>query len=165
MANVIIYTDQNGVATVVHPNFAAKPEGMSDSDYEDLVITNDVPPGSSNVAKIDPSELPQDKIFRKAWKVEQSKIMIDFEEAKDVQRERIRRVRNDVLNRSDIEFMKTLESGDSDKVAAISVKKQALRDATEHSSIDSAATIEDLKNVFPEGLDAPDNITFDNLEQ
>jgi hypothetical protein len=49
----------------------------------------------------------------------------------------------------DVEFQRALEAGDAGKQAEIVAKKQALRDATAHTSIVDASTVEELKAANP----------------
>jgi hypothetical protein len=54
-----------------------------------------------------------------------------------------------MLSALDVEFQRALEAGDAGKQAEIVAQKQALRDATAHTSIVDAATVEELKAANP----------------
>lgn len=79
-------------------------------------------------------------------------ITINIEKAKEIKKEKIRIEREPILKTLDVEFYLALESGDLKKQQEIASKKQYLRDATKHSSIINAESIEDLKNISLEDL-------------
>ena len=57
-------------------------------------------------------------------------IGINIDKAKEIHKEKIRAVRNPLLQEKDVEYMRALELGDTEKVSEIVTEKQALRDAT-----------------------------------
>jgi hypothetical protein len=80
---------------------------------------------------------------------------INIEKAKEIHKDYLRSVRFEELNKLDVEFMKAMESGNSEKIAEIATKKQELRDITTASEIENAQTVEDLKSHWPEVLNCP----------
>ena len=68
---------------------------------------------------------------------------INMAKAKEVHKNRVRRVRTKLLAQLDIEFIKAQESGSD--TSAIAAKKQALRDAPADSAIDAATDEASLK--------------------
>lgn len=74
-------------------------------------------------------------------------IKINVEKAKEIKKESLRQERKPLLEQLDVEMMRAMESSDSEKQAEILSKKQALRDATKHSSLESASSVEDLKAI------------------
>ena len=76
-------------------------------------------------------------------------ITINLNKAKEIKKDMIRAERAPMLAALDVEFQRALESGDTAKQAEIVAKKQALRDATAHTSIVNAATVEALKAANP----------------
>lgn len=79
-------------------------------------------------------------------------ITIDMEKAKNIWRNKIREARVPKLQQLDIEFQRSLESGNSQKQQEIAQKKQFLRDLTNASEITNATTIDELKAFWPEEL-------------
>lgn len=81
-------------------------------------------------------------------------IGIDVNKAKEIHKDKIREVRNPLLLKKDVEYMRALESGDSEKVATVAAEKQALRDATtivnnvEVTATDVLGVTEELKQVW-----------------
>jgi acetolactate synthase small subunit len=57
-------------------------------------------------------------------------IKINVEKAKEIHKDIIRQVRNPLLEKKDIEFMRSLESGDLERMDQIKEEKQKLRDVT-----------------------------------
>jgi uncharacterized protein YdaT len=74
-------------------------------------------------------------------------ITINLDKAKEIKKNKLREERKALLESLDVEFVRALESGDSEKQQEIAAKKQALRDATKHPSLVGAESVEDLKSV------------------
>ena len=72
--------------------------------------------------------------------------------AKEVHRNNIRRARKPRLEELDVEFIKALENGSPEDVTAVSEQKQTLRDATDAQDIESASTINDLREQWDDEL-------------
>ena len=70
-------------------------------------------------------------------------ININFEKAKNITRDRLRRERTPLLQALDVQFQKALESN-ADTLAIVS-EKQRLRDITKFA--DQAQTLDDLKAI------------------
>jgi hypothetical protein len=83
-------------------------------------------------------------------------IGIDINKAKEIHKDKIREVRNPLLQEKDVEYMRAQESGNTEKVAEIVAEKQALRDATtivndvEISATSVLGVTEELKQVWDE---------------
>ena len=83
-------------------------------------------------------------------------IGIDINKAKDIHKDKIREVRNPLLQAKDVEYMRAQESGNTEKVAEIVAEKQALRDVTtivndvEISATSVLGVTEELKQVWDE---------------
>lgn len=73
--------------------------------------------------------------------------------ARDIWRNKIRADRDEKLKQLDVDFMRAVESGDTEQQASIATKKQQMRDAPADPRIDTAATPEDLKQIVPAGLE------------
>lgn len=95
-----------------------------------------------------------DRTFREAWRVttDNSDVVIDMKPARDVWKAKMRQARAPKLAALDVEAMRAVETGDPTAIAAVSVKKQTLRDVTKDPRIEAAQTPEDLKMVWPEVL-------------
>ena len=97
---------------------------------------------SSSVTK------PSDRHFRGAWKLSGSTISEDMTKAKEIFKDKIRTVRQPLLDAEDVVYMKALEASDSSAQAASVAKKKKLRDAPAATAIDNADTIAKLKAAW-----------------
>lgn len=76
-------------------------------------------------------------------------ISIDIEQAKNIWRNKLRILRIPILEQLDIQFMKAIESNNTDKQQDIANKKQILRDAPSDPRIENAQTTQQLININP----------------
>lgn len=80
-------------------------------------------------------------LFPEAFKIINGKITIDYETAKELQRNKWRLARKPLLEKLDVEFMRALENGDILAQKAIVEKKQELRDITKTPMINDLNSI------------------------
>jgi hypothetical protein len=77
-------------------------------------------------------------------------IIVNLDKAKAIWKDKWREARKPLLASLDIEFMKAVETADTEKQAEIAAQKQALRDVTK---IEIAGnTPEEIKAVWPSVL-------------
>lgn len=74
-------------------------------------------------------------------------ISIDMKKARDIWRDKLRMERSPVLESLDIEFIRALESGNTEQQEKIKKQKQDLRDVPADPRIEKAQTTEDLKKL------------------
>jgi hypothetical protein len=91
---------------------------------------------------------PSDRHFRGAWKLSGTTISEDMTKAKAIFKDKIRTVRQPLLDAEDVVYMKALEASDSSAQAASVAKKKKLRDAPAATAIDNADTIAKLKAAW-----------------
>jgi hypothetical protein len=130
-----IYENDEGGITIVTP-----------SDKTDLTldeIKDKCCPSGKTIVTINKSEMPSNRNFRNAWKLNSNNIETDMTKAKEIHKDNIRNARVSKLAELDIEFQKALETSAS--TTDIVSKKQALRDAPADSAITSAKTETELK--------------------
>ena len=77
-------------------------------------------------------------------------IIVNPDKAKAIWKNKWREARKPLLASLDIEFMKAVETADTEKQAEIAVQKQALRDVTLIEIVGN--TTEEIKAVWPEIL-------------
>ena len=77
-------------------------------------------------------------------------IIVNPDKAKAIWKDKWREARKPILASLDIEFMKAVESADTEKQAEIASKKQALRDITQTEIVGN--TPEEIKSVWPDIL-------------
>lgn len=88
-------------------------------------------------------------------------IGINVDKAKEIHKDKIRAVRNPLLQAKDVEYMRALESGDTTKVAEVAAEKQALRDApaivdnVEVTATSVTEVTQELKQVWDETVLGP----------
>ena len=103
-----------------------------------------------NQANASEVTVPANRDFRGAWSLSGSVISEDMDKAKEIFKDKIREVRQPLLEAKDVELMKALEAGTS--TTAIASAKQALRDAPAASAIDSASDMTALKAAWDTSL-------------
>jgi predicted phosphoribosyltransferase len=79
-------------------------------------------------------------------------IKVNLDKAKEIHKENLRLARSQEFKSLDIEFMRAVETGDSEKIAETSAKKQELRDITTAEEIVSASSVDELKSHWPDVL-------------
>ena len=113
-----------------------------------IVITDK----DGNIINRDDATVPTDRHFRNAWSLSGTVISEDMTEAKNIFKGKIREVREPLLTTEDANYMKALESNDSDQKVSIATKKTNLRDAPAAAAITNATTITDLKAAWDSDL-------------
>ena len=94
------------------------------------------------------SKMPSDRHFRNAWTLSGDVISEDLATAKTMFKDKIREVRNPLLEAQDVAYMKALESGSSSAQTTAKNEKTKLRDAPAASAITNAKTIAELKSAW-----------------
>ena len=92
--------------------------------------------------------VPSDRHFRGAWSLSGSVISEDLTKAKEIFKDKIREVRQPLLDAEDVAYMKALEADDASAKTASVNKKKALRDAPAAKAITDADTIAKLKAAW-----------------
>ena len=75
-------------------------------------------------------------------------ITINMDKARDIHRDKVREARDSKLASKDVEFMRAVETGDTNAQTTVAAEKQALRDATAAAAIDAATTADELKAAW-----------------
>jgi len=101
---------------------------------------------------LDESEIPQDRYFRNAWTHLEDKINVDMDRCREIHKDKLREIRQPILEALDLEYMKALEEGDEMKKEGVVTRKQLLRDVTIAPEIMNYKTPEELKSFMPEFL-------------
>jgi len=130
MAQVIIYTNENGGVSVCVPTGELPIE---------QVLAKDCPAGAIIV---DSDTLPNEhNDFFNAWELADGVVSVNIDKAKAITKDRLRAERTPLLQAQDVAFQRALESGAD--TSAIVAEKQRLRDVTQLA--DSATTLDELK--------------------
>lgn len=139
MSQVIVYSRPDGGVSVVTPA-----PGVS----LDQVIQRDIPSNVEIYTKT-LNQLPQDKEFRNCWELVNGTVEVNIPKAQELWKNRWREARKPKLEQLDVEFMKALEQGDTERQQEIVQQKQLLRDVTDTALPNS---VEGIKSVWPEIL-------------
>jgi len=136
----IVYQGDEGIARIVVP--APDYSGT----MEDLLIKV-VPENCRDSADIvEDDAVESDRTFRNAWVTSKGKSTeVDLDKAKVIAIEKVREVRVPKFAELDVAYQRAVEEDDSDKQAAVVVKKQTARDATADSQISGADSVANLK--------------------
>lgn len=97
------------------------------------------------------TDIPVDRTYRNAWSWN-GKIEHDMVKARNIHRDHMRQVRAPKLAALDVAYLRAEEAGNTPLKEKIAAQKQALRDVLAIHAIESAATVEQLKTVWPEIL-------------
>ena len=120
MNNRIVYTDPiSGNVCVVTPT------GESPID---TVVARVVPAGVTYKI-VEASEIPTDRAFRNAWKVDGGQIKEDFAKSVEITKERLREERKPLLEAADIKALRDIETKGAVSAETLTLK-QSLRDVT-----------------------------------
>ena len=92
--------------------------------------------------------VPSDRHFRGAWSLSGKVISEDMTKAKEIFKDKIREVRQPLLDAENVAYMKALEADDASAKTASVNKKKALRDAPAAKAITDADTIAKLKAAW-----------------
>jgi len=137
----IIYSNPDGSLAVITPS-PAYTGTMSELAF--MVVPEDI-----SFAIITDADMPEDRTFRVAWRLNDEGIYHDIEAAKQIWRNKWRAARVPLFGKLDTDMLRAIGAGDSEKIAEIESKKQALRDVTQTALPDD---IDEIKAVWPEIL-------------
>lgn len=132
----ILYNDDDGQLCVIFPNYSDCANDIERDIVMQGVINRDLPknPDGTNRPYCikNYSELEDRRFVKPAWKldVQNEKIYFDKIAASEIKKKQFRYLRKPLLEQLDIDFLKALESGDSNVISEIARKKQVLRDVT-----------------------------------
>ena len=140
---VIAYTrPDGGVSIVVPAREGVKALAKSESRA--------VPVGAERVV-IDSSEIPSDRTFRNAFRLNSGKVEVDMPEARKIHLSRLRELRDQKLREKDVEWSRALAKGETADAQAVEDDRQALRDLPPKAmaAMRAIETPDDLKIYIP----------------
>tara|TARA_R100001015_G_C4627336_1_gene186805 strand:+ start:2195 stop:2572 length:378 start_codon:yes stop_codon:yes gene_type:complete len=112
------------------------------------VITNIVDKDGNQIDSSVATSIPSNRDFRNAWSLSGKVISEDITKAKELFKDKIREVREPLLEAEDVAYMKALEADDATAKTNSVNKKKALRDAPAAQAITDATTIAELKAAW-----------------
>ncbi len=113
-----------------------------------MAVTTYIVDKDGNQIDASKATVPANRDFRDAWSLSGTVITEDLAKSKEIFKDKIREVRQPLLDAEDVVYMKALEAADSDAQAASIAKKKALRDAPAAKAITDADTIAKLKAAW-----------------
>ena len=132
MAQVIIFTNENGGVSVCYPTGELSIEETKAKDTPDHSII------------VEDTDLPQaDYDFFDAWELADGIVSVNLTKAKEMTKKRLRLLREPLLVAQDVAFQRALETGADTTV--IVAEKQRLRDVT--SLADACTTTDELRSL------------------
>jgi len=177
MTKVIVTTDTDGNVTVCQPSPDARlvitdngnvpfyksgdikrlppddiPWAETEDEFVQRIREKDVPADAPNVTIVELEDLPGRK-FRNAWKQDaEGKPTVDMPKARNLHMDRIRVIRNEELQKEDINFQRAIEADDASAKTSVATKKQTLRDLPATFDLSGADTDEELDALWPSEL-------------
>lgn len=153
---VIIYTNDDGWVSVTAPNYPPGITAEQEAQIADWIQQKDVPSmPDGSVRKsfiVDSAGLNGMNLFFEAWRLTPSgKVIWNKAAADETKRKQFRLLRKSLLEKLDVEFMRSLEEGNTAQVAEITTKKKTLRDVT-LIDLSQYDTPETLNAFIPEVL-------------
>lgn len=153
---VIIYTNDDGWVSVTAPNYPPGITAEQEAQIADWIQQKDVPSmPDGSVRKsfiVDSAGLNGMNLFFEAWRLTPSgKVIWNKAAADEIKRKQFRLLRKSLLEKLDVEFMRSLEEGNTAQVAEITTKKKTLRDVT-LIDLSQYDTPETLNAFIPEVL-------------
>jgi len=122
-----------------------RPEGDTDEALEQRCLEG-LPPGAQVVPQ---GDIPSDRTFRDAWKINSAKIAVDMPIARQIHMDRIRVERDAELVKRDTLFAQAIEAGNTAEQARIAAEKQILRDIPQTFDLGRYTTPTGLKKAWP----------------
>ena len=113
-----------------------------------MAVTTYIVDKDGNQIDASKATVPANRDFRSAWSLSGTVITEDLTKSKEMFKDKIREVRQPLLDEEDVVYMKALEAADSDAQVASIAKKKALRDAPAAKAITDADTIAKLKAAW-----------------
>tara|TARA_Y100000310_G_scaffold338330_1_gene427663 strand:- start:918 stop:1451 length:534 start_codon:yes stop_codon:yes gene_type:complete len=167
MARCIVYTRADGHITVVNLAWGSGPRlfGKTDDEFLDYVIQHDVlarpdgqgPADGQTYYVMEDTAVPTElRYFREAWECPNGVIKVNMPKARVIHMDRIRKKRNEELQKLDIPFTIAVERNDKTMMEKITVQKQKLRDIPQKYDLSSFKTPEELKAFWPKELEELD---------
>jgi hypothetical protein len=150
----IVYTRIDGVVCIV--NAAPKIDlekvlgKLTQEQYEAHVWSKSIPENAINAIYIPDDMILPDREFRDAWTHDGKEFSHDFPKAKNIQLERVRKIRDALLIKYDGLQNRANDLGDNAALNELKIKKQELRDCTNALKDLTPTSIEHIKNATPD---------------
>lgn len=142
----IVYKDEEGNVSIVIPT----PEFLANGGTRGEFLASSVPDGAI-FEELHNDDIPKDRYFRNAWRLNGKAIDIDRPKAEAIHLNNLRKIRDEKLKSQDIEYQKALEFRDDAAMNRIAGQKKRLRDMPTETDF-SGMTLEEVKAFVPDIL-------------
>lgn len=144
MEKVIIYSNSNGVISVVRSSPSYKGTGEE--------LAGKTVPTGLTYFEVESALLPEDLTFQLAWEISESgdSVEVNSAKAKEIWKDKWREARKPKLEALDLAYIRATETQNASEIARIISEKQELRDVT--NTPIPGTTPEEIKAVWPEIL-------------
>ena len=142
----IAYKDVDGNVSIVTPT----PEFIENGGTMAQFLEQPLPEGAI-FEVLHKDNIPTDRYFRNAWKLDGNKVDIDRAKAEKIHMVNLRVQRDEMLKSEDIEYQKALEMRDDAKMNAVANRKKKLRDMPTDTDL-SSLSLDELKAFVPDVL-------------
>lgn len=141
----LVFERKDGGVSVASKEEWGSPEDVAEAQRKLRAFEHDFGPAMS-VRILDAK--PENKLFREAWRIAGTAVVVDMTVARVLKLAAIRRERNAKLDALDKEYMKALSTKQQD-TKALEEKMQALRDIPQVVDLSVAKTPEELEAFEP----------------
>jgi len=138
-----VQPNKNGWLSISYPASTTNIELLLKTNFSDTAVI------------IEQATLPEETQFFEAFELQDGKVVINFDRAKNITKDRLRVERKSLLEKLDIEFMQALEKNND--TTSIILEKNRLRNITK--IVDEAKSITELQNLTVHSFD----LTYPNL--
>jgi len=142
MGTKIAYERVDGGVSIVQPSAVFIETGKPLSEMKGY------PKNAEKVIEVETGDIPQDRTFRNAWKLDGEKLKVDMGLALALAQDNIRAKRSDPFKQLDNEWFKATESGDESEAERVKTAKNKLRDAPEDARLLRAKTPDEMKRLM-----------------
>lgn len=143
MAGLRIVYNQGGKVRVIIPSPFTK------LSIEEIAART-VPADATDVHIVHSDNLPTQRRFRNAWKLDGGAVLVDLKRAEQIVLDKVREERVAEFAKTDAEYMAAVQKGDTAKAQAAAARAQKLRDAPAKDL--SKLTLDELAAVTLDSL-------------
>lgn len=143
----ICYTRPDGGVSVVIPAPEFVVQFATEAEAVAAILAKDVPAGAANVAVRDVADLPNTRRFRNTWRQAGAVTpTVDLPLARIQRMNEVRAGRAPKLVKSDVDFVRAMETGNTTLQTSLKDYRQKLRNlpATEQPNVDAITTPDTL---------------------
>lgn len=143
MQKRIVYTRPDGGMSIVIPAAGSIHADEDGQKWLDRIIAKDVPADAIDVQVVEASALPADQAFRRAWVRQNGAVVVDMAKAREIHAATIAVFAEQAQQKLDVLALRGED---------VTARRQAISSAVAALDLTAAATTDELKALWPEGL-------------